>query len=58
MPDPGFTYANVFQDHSFNQLKVITLLALMIVDGALIWIIGEIFHNIVRQADEPLRPAE
>ena len=21
MPDPGFTYANVFQDYSFNQLK-------------------------------------
>ena len=61
MPDPGFTFANVFQDYSFNHLqsaKGHNTARLMMVDGAFVWIIGERFHNIVRQADEPLRLAE
>jgi hypothetical protein len=48
----------IIRSISYNQLKVITLLALMMVDGALVWIIGESFNNIVRQGDEPLRLAE
>ena len=51
MPDPGFTYANVFQDYSFNHLqsaKGHNTARLMMVDGALVWIIGESFHNIIR----------